>query len=336
MSKSRGRKGFTLIELLVVIAIIALLIGILLPALAEAKRMGKLAICGSNLKQFGVATNSYSADFHDRIFSFTWKAGEAYSSYPDLNDATSDLVAAARQAVDIIRRRSGRDEDIPKINGWIPHVYYTHLVINDYLGQQLPEKMVVCPEDRNRLRWQDWEAFDRGDFLPFQPNPSPINKRWPYSSSYQIVPASYASEKTPTVAQAGRHNFYAIQNGARLGNRKLADVRFPAQKVEMHDASQRHFTTQQLYYAYRDSRQPLLFFDGSVTDHVTGEGNKGWHPFSPNNMNLPMRYAYRPSSYEPPTRSGEAQDIVDGYYRWTRMGLYGVDFGGSEIDSRNW
>jgi prepilin-type N-terminal cleavage/methylation domain-containing protein len=333
----RGR-AFTLIELLIVITILVLLVGILLPSLGKMRGLGRKSICFSNMRQFGIAFSNYGTDFRDRLSSFTWRAGIDYGFG---GVAGLDNTAAANQAVDIMRRRAERTDMMP-IGGWIPHVLYSHLVLNDFLQQRLPEPMVACPEDRVRLLWQASEPIGANDngagyfALAERPLPgvnSPDQKRWPYSSSYQIIPAAYSPDSAingvPTVQQDGMgHRWYDVGNGqTRLGRRKISDISFPNGKTAMFDGYEHHSGPKGSFYAYDQATEPILLWDGSVNDRKMTQCNPGFQPNSPASTGHTVILYVPEASWEPPCRNGASQQTVTGHCQWTREGLHGLDFG---------
>src|SRR5687768_6063263 len=130
------KAGFTLIELLVVIAVIAILAGILLPVLAQAKEKGRMASCKNNLKQIALAWTVWVHDHEENTFPFHVKAVE---SPPGSGVYTISAGTTGH----------------PLAN--YPWLHYSW--ISNQLGSP---KVLACPSDRKRRVAFTWGAADAG------------------------------------------------------------------------------------------------------------------------------------------------------------------------------
>jgi len=119
------QKGFTLVELLVVIAIIAILAGLLLPALAKSKSKVNQINCLSNMKQIGVAMMLYADDFNGHLPSNFY-----HNTNPDFN--WTDALSPYSGNLDSIRLCGAdpRKVEKEKISG-------TSYILNDHLTTPL-------------------------------------------------------------------------------------------------------------------------------------------------------------------------------------------------------
>lgn len=126
------RRGFTLIELLVVIAILAILAGLLVPALGRARERSKVARCSNNLRQIFTAFTMYLQDTDEVVF---WNSANLGT------DGMDWYVYGGRESNNPNTGQGGL------FNKIIPRP------LNKYVGNQI--EVFHCPADTQPLAWAD-------------------------------------------------------------------------------------------------------------------------------------------------------------------------------------
>ena len=127
------RKAFTLVELLVVIGIIAILVGILLPALSKARNQAKLVQCAANMRMIGQAMINYCADNRNYLPEHAYSDGPWRHLGSTATDVMQDGILDYQYLLQCGNHNSGGSA--PIMNGQTdPGANIGRLIMTGYLG----------------------------------------------------------------------------------------------------------------------------------------------------------------------------------------------------------
>ena len=345
--RQSDRRGFTLLETAAVVGMVSLLLGVLAPAVKQARVSARGSVSAGNLAFIGQGTAMYALDHEGRLFSYNWGPGSYLMPDGKTRTATSDQDAASWQNTEILMRRTGRIEGETRFQNFaarLVHRRYTHLILMDYLDEPFPSARFADPLDANLMQWQanpaDVSAANNipyaagskvpaGFDAPTGWNNLGVRQRWAFASSYQRTFSAWNPDGIggePAFAPIASTPHLAIVTGGGvdlLSGRNFAEIAFPSAKVHMFEEFDRRQAGSP-YFAYDHAAPLKVMFDGSINDRPSGEANPSWNSAL---GKTPWRQTYVPIHTFPVPLDGlGSTTLLSQRYRWTMGGLKGTDY----------
>lgn len=234
-TSSRRAIGFTLVELLVVIGIIALLIGLLLPALTRAQEQARRVQCLSNLRQLAFAAHAYAANNHGFYPPAYYSASDATNAYGYNWDFTlvTNLTTGQRTVIPGVIWQGQTDPRIqqcPSFDGksnTLADPYTGYNYNTSYIGhgdQDLLPGQFIPPAKMNQVRrpsetalFGDGQWTNGADKFMRSPLPAPLD---PHSAAFAGT-QGFRHNKQTNVAYCDAHA-ESIRDRHTAGNPQVA------------------------------------------------------------------------------------------------------------------
>jgi prepilin-type N-terminal cleavage/methylation domain-containing protein len=238
------KKGFTLVELLVVIAIIALLMGILMPALAKVRQIAFRMVCGTNLSGIGKAMLIYSNDYEDEYP----RAGGRNSQWTQVIPM---YTAPDRYSAYGVSMADGSGGNVTISSSFYLLVKYA----------EVTPKSFICKGDSGTNEFKPSQypnaaGFELIDLWDFGPEPAE-HCSYSYHMPYGLYALTTSSE--PGMAVAADRNPWINSPGAEGKEASILQNYVPTGDKEMVNRGNA--------ITHQEEGQNVLFMDNHVTFH---------------------------------------------------------------------
>ncbi len=304
----KRRFGFTLIELLVVISIIALLIGLLLPALSRARKAARVTVCLANLKNIGNGAANYSSEFGGIIATGTppefieTSAGKRMGTRPEFrfNPGGHPLPNWPTLGIDY---------------NWMQRYFFVQMAT--YVAQTEAAKAVYddaffCPDD----------TFYTEKAYEVRTGQESVLNRITYlmSDTAMWAPSMFTEEKIDDILDTDQlkegNGGSANQNTNGRRYLPISGVTFPDKKVYVFEVNNFHQDPAQGYNT-RGSKSTMLFFDYHAENLQASSTEK-----EDGNLFLGQITCKMMETDDPK----DGDDPLFWYFSTTKNGIHGRDF----------